>query len=91
MLYDHLFCLHLACTRIATSQSAYDRIDDMITISLQLGKILKLCFMNNKVYVFYTTDKPTYEEVFTKKHEVTKEISVTENSFNAVSKLIDIL
>ncbi len=60
-------------------------------VSLQLGKILKLCFMNNKVYVFYTTDKPTYEEVFTKKHEVTKEISVTENSFNAVSKLIDIL
>ena len=40
MLHDYLFRLHLARTRIATSQSAYDRIDDMIAISLKFGKII---------------------------------------------------
>ena len=40
MLYNHLFGVHLTCACIATSQSTYDRIDDMIAVALQLGKIV---------------------------------------------------
>ena len=60
-------------------------------VSLQLGKIIKLCFMNEKIYVFYTTDGPTYEEVLTKKHDVKEEVKKVEHIFNSVGKLIDIL
>ncbi len=60
-------------------------------VALQLGKILKISFHSGKVYVFYTTDKPTYEEFFTKKSDVKEELVKTQNEFNAVGKIIDIL
>ncbi|MCR5543808.1 MAG: DUF3137 domain-containing protein [Eubacterium sp.] len=60
-------------------------------VSLQLGKVLKISFHSGKVYVFYTTESPTYEEVLTKKHDVEKEIPKVHESFNAVGKIIDIL
>ena len=60
-------------------------------VSLQLGKILKVSFHSNKVYVFFATDKPTYEEFFTKKNDVREEIHKVKSIFNDVGKIIDIL
>ncbi|MBO4863158.1 MAG: DUF3137 domain-containing protein [Eubacterium sp.] len=60
-------------------------------VSLQLGKILKISFLNDKVYVFYTTDRPTYKEDFTKKNDVKQELRVVQEEFNYVGKIIDIL
>ena len=60
-------------------------------VALQLGKIIKICFANDKVYVYYTTDKYTYEEVLTKKNKISEEIDIVCEKFNDVGKLIDIL
>ena len=60
-------------------------------VSLQLGKILKISFAHDKVYVFFTTDKPTYAEDFTKKNDVKEEMKKVQNEFNVVGKIIEIL
>ena len=75
--------------------------DDLLTDSMihklrelvaqQLGKIIKIGFLSDKVFVFFTTDGPTYEEFFTKKHEVKEEMKKVQNEFNVVGKIIDIL
>ena len=60
-------------------------------VALQLGKIIKICFANDKVYVFFTTDKYTYDEILTKKNKIPEELDIIRDKFNAVGKLIDIL
>ena len=40
MLNNNLLGVHLARTRIATSQSAYNRVDDMIAVALKFNKIV---------------------------------------------------
>ncbi|MCR5213080.1 MAG: DUF3137 domain-containing protein [Eubacterium sp.] len=59
--------------------------------SLQLGKILRICFYDNKVYIYYTTEKATFEEVLTKKHNVAVELDKLKEKFMAIGMLIDIL
>lgn len=60
-------------------------------VALQLGKIIKICFANDKIYVFFTADKYTYDEVLTKKNDIQQELDIIGDKFNAVGKLIDIL
>ncbi len=60
-------------------------------VALQLGKIIKICFVSDKVYVFFTTEKRTYEEDLTKKHKTEEELDKIKEKFNVVGKLIDIL
>ena len=60
-------------------------------VSLQLGKVLKISFLSNKVCVFFTTDKNTYTEYFTKKNDVKQELHTIQDKFNVVGKIIDIL
>ena len=40
MLDNHLLRVHFSCSRIATSQAAYDRFYDVIAIALQLCQIV---------------------------------------------------
>lgn len=82
---------------------AYDEkeADELLTESMihklrelvaqQFGKIIKISFINGKIYVFFTTDRPTYEEYFTKKNDVKEEMKKVRNEFNVVGKIIDIL
>lgn len=60
-------------------------------VSLQLGKILKIGFYSDKIYVYFTTDSYSFEDQFTKKHDVKTELNKIQNIFNVVGKLIDIL
>ncbi len=60
-------------------------------IGLQLGKIVKIGFHNDKIYVFFTTEESTYAENFTKKNSVITELSKIREKFNVVGKIIDIL
>lgn len=60
-------------------------------VGLQLGKINKICFHSNKIYIYYTTEVKTYEEFFTKKHDVETELRRIDEQFSVVGKLIDIL
>ena len=59
--------------------------------SLQLGKIIKMCFYDNKVYIYFTTETHTYEETLTKKHDVAEELDKLKEKFKVVGMLIDIL
>lgn len=60
-------------------------------IGLQLGKIVKIGFHNDKIYVFFTTEEATYAENFTKKNSVITELRKIREKFNVVGKIIDIL
>ena len=60
-------------------------------VALQLGKIIKICFANDKIYIFFTTDRYTYDEVLTKKNKITEELAIIKSKFDVVGKLIDIL
>lgn len=75
--------------------------DDLLTDSMihklrelvaqQFGKIIKISFLSDKVFVFFTTDRATYDEYFTKKNDVKEEMKRVQNEFNVVGKIIDIL
>ena len=60
-------------------------------VGLQLGKIIRICFMNGKTYVYFTTESNTYEEVLTKRHDVETELGRVREKFAVVGKIIDIL
>lgn len=60
-------------------------------VGLQLGKIVRICFAHGKIYMYFTTESNTYEEVFTKKHVVEKELDKIRDKFTVVGKIIDIL
>ncbi len=60
-------------------------------VSLQLGKILKIGFLGDKTYVYYTTDGYSYAEKITKKTDVKAELLKIQDTFNVIGKLIDIL
>ena len=58
---------------------------------LQFGKIIKVCFYDNKVYIYFTTETHTYEETRTKKHDGAGEVGKLKDKFKVVGMLIDIL
>ena len=60
-------------------------------VGLQLGKIFRICFANGKIYLYFTTESNTYEEVLTKKHDVENELLKVREKFMVVGKIIDIL
>ena len=60
-------------------------------VSLQLGKVLKICFMGDKTYVYFTTDNYSYPDKFTKRNDVKTELRKTQETFNVIGKMIDIL
>ena len=60
-------------------------------VGLQLGKIVRICFAHGKVYMYFTTESNTYEEVITKKTDVEKELDKVRDKFAVVGKIIDIL
>ena len=60
-------------------------------VGLQLGKIFRICFANGKIYLYFTTESNTYEEVLTKKHDVENELLKVRDKFMVVGKIIDIL
>ncbi len=59
--------------------------------SLQLGKFIRMCFHDNRVYIYFTTETHTYEEVLTKRHDVGTELDKLKEKFKIVGMLIDIL
>ena len=60
-------------------------------VSLQLGKILKISFMGDKTYVYYSTDSYSYADKITKRSDIKAEIRKIQETFNVIGKLIDIL
>ena len=60
-------------------------------IGLQLGKIVRISFSYGKVHMYFTSESNTYEEMFTKKHDVEKELDRIRDTFTVVGKIIDIL
>ena len=60
-------------------------------VGLQLGKIVRICFAHGKIYMYFTTESNTYDEIFTKKHVVEKELDKIRDKFTVVGKIIDIL
>ena len=60
-------------------------------VGLQLGKIFRICFANGKIYLYFTTESNTYDEVLTKKHDVENELLKVREKFMVVGKIIDIL
>ncbi len=60
-------------------------------VGLQLGKIIRMSFYSDKIYIYFTTDSHSFEEVLTKKHDVGEELFKIEEKFNVIGKIIDIL
>lgn len=60
-------------------------------IKMGLGRVVKICFYNNKVCVYYTSDHLSFEEVLTKKHKTAEEVHNTVKTLSIIDKLIDIL
>lgn len=60
-------------------------------VGLQLGKLLKISFMGDKTYVYFTTESGTYADKFTKRNDVKNELTKVQDTFNVIGKLIDIL
>ena len=50
-----------------------------------------MSFYNDRICVYYSTDKPTFEEYLTKKHKTEKEVENVVKTFSIIDKLIDIL
>lgn len=64
----------------------------LLSISkLGLGRVVKMSFYNDRICVYYSTDKPTFEEYLTKKHKTEKEVENVVKTFSIIDKLIDIL
>lgn len=60
-------------------------------IKMGLGRILKISFANNKVCVYYTTEKPTFEEVLTYQQNTEEEVRKTEKQLSMIDRLLDVL
>ena len=76
---------------IKPQNEVIDRMFRVYAFDEKLGKIFRICFANGKIYLYFTTESNTYEEVLTKKHDVENELLKVREKFMVVGKIIDIL
>lgn len=63
----------------------------MTIIKMGLGRIVRLCFCNDKVCVYYSTEGSTFQEDLTKKEQTPAEVKRVEEELSVIDKLIDVL